>query len=82
MFNISIDFDDIWDALSAIGTVGAVVVSLWIDLPSKFEFVCVKLQGIYEPMNIVTRFNIVRALDLVVSNRSDFAITINSITLR
>ncbi|MDT2872877.1 hypothetical protein P7H79_05775 [Lactococcus lactis] len=28
--NINIDFGNLWDALSAIGTIGAVIVSLWL----------------------------------------------------
>lgn len=49
LLNITINLGNIWDALSAIGTVGAVIISLWITLPTKFVFGKVSLKGIKEP---------------------------------
>ena len=47
--NIDIDFGNLWEALSAIGTIGAVIVSLWLarkDGKKKFQVVLKTTIGI------------------------------------
>lgn len=78
MLSVNIDFGNVWDALSAIGTVGAVIVSLWIALPSRFEFVTVKLEGFSKPMYV----NGTKVVNINVFNHSDFVVTVSSVILK
>lgn len=82
LLNIIINLGNIWDALSAIGTVGAVIISLWITLPTKFVFGKVSLKGIKEPCYVRQLRGCTQVFNLHVLNQSAFEITVNSITFR
>ncbi|MCZ8465841.1 hypothetical protein O8I67_02065 [Streptococcus uberis] len=80
-YSININFGNIWDALSAIGTIGAVIVSLWLALPNKFQLGKIILQGVDEPLHLVTSNSVKRYIGFDFINNSDFEYEINSVNI-
>lgn len=76
---ISIDLGNIWEMLSAVGTLGAVIISLWLSFPSKFVLGELKVNGLDEPAHIIGRENFWKVLHIEYSNKSDFSYVITGI---
>ncbi|MCC4119846.1 hypothetical protein [Lactococcus lactis] len=76
--NITIDFGNIWDALSAIGTIGAVIVSLWLATKEEKVNFSVELSsalGIRENNSVdETVYFFVEAM-----NKSKFPLTVEEV---
>ncbi|MCX4168237.1 hypothetical protein ORY94_09915 [Enterococcus casseliflavus] len=83
--NISIDFGNFWDALSGIGTIAAVLFSLWLvrqDNKSKIKF---EVSGIKETNMIISANGYGDATPIIgfsCNNYSKFPVDITSVGLK
>ncbi|MGN8066463.1 hypothetical protein ACTCUF_07995 [Lactococcus lactis] len=76
--NINIDLGNIWEALSAVGTIGAVIVSLWLarkDGKKKFQVVLKTSFGIRYDNSIDER----PYLSIDAINKSNIPLTIEEV---
>lgn len=80
-YNILIDLGNIWEALSAIGTISAVIISLWLAFPSKFQIGKIILQGVDEPLHLIHLQGAKRYIGFDFQNNSDFEYQINSVNI-
>lgn len=76
---IAIDLGNLWEMLSAIGTLGAVIISLWLSSPSKFVLGELKVYGLDTPAHIIGHENSWEVLHLEYINKSDFSYVITGI---
>lgn len=76
---VSIDLGNIWEMLSAIGTLGAVIISLWLSFPSKFVLGELKVNGLDKPAHIIGYEKFWKVLHLEYINKSDFSYVITGI---
>lgn len=76
--NINIDLGNVWEALSAVGTIGAVIVSLWLAKREEKSILLVKMSLAF---GITTDDRIVDSpfLTIDVFNDSKYPITIEEV---
>lgn len=86
---IIIDFGNIWEMLSAIGTIAAVIVSLYLSRKENTPIIDVDVYGINEPVNIVSQNSlyfeenprVVKVIDFEIKNHSNYEVEISGIKL-
>lgn len=79
--NIDLDLGNLWEMLSAVGTIAAVIVSLWLARRESRIRVKFHVEGFDEPMNITTgsRNNFTTIISFEFYNLSNYQISITSI---
>lgn len=79
--DISIDLGNVWEMLSAVGTIGAVVVSLWLAKRESKIRADFHVEGIDEPMNISRKSfeDLIRIISFKFYNLGNYKMSITSI---
>lgn len=83
--NINIDLGNLWEMLSALGTIGAIFVSLWMAAPSRIVIGTLKEEGFTESMHVVNPYdpnsNFIRVCGFNLVNRNDYIYNVKGVFL-
>lgn len=79
--NIDLDLGNVWEMLSAVGTIAAVIVSLWLARRESRIRINYHIEGFDEPMNITSGSldNFTRIISFEFYNLGNYQISITSI---
>lgn len=86
---IIIDFGNIWEMLSAVGTIAAVIVSLYLSRKENTPIFDIDVLGINKPVNIVNQGSLYNkenpdfkeVISFEIKNHSNYEVEISSIKL-